>query len=212
MSGIRGLPVLERPPESSPAIADAKPRRAGRSFRRKKRSGGSLAAPALVPYPKAACGAARIGPMRCRERWTARRASRRRGESEARTASSAAAMMLGRQIPIADETVQRRHAPEPARPVAVLVSAVTSVRRMGVTAGGDLGALRCQHRGADTSVRDDARQSALAMSIGTAAERVGAENCAAAPGADAAQSAGLSRIRVGSGSRKRGERLDRRDR
>jgi len=121
-------------------------------------------------------------------------------------------MMLGRQIPIADETVQRRHAPEPARPVAVLVSAVTSVRRMGVTAGGDLGALRCQHRGADTSVRDDARQSALAMSIGTAAERVGAENCAAAPGADAAQSAGLSRIRVGSGSRKRGERLDRRDR
>ena len=29
MSGIRGLPVLERPPESSPAIADAKPRRAG---------------------------------------------------------------------------------------------------------------------------------------------------------------------------------------
>jgi hypothetical protein len=49
-------------------------------------------------------------------------------------------MMLGHLIPIADETAQRRHAPEPARPVAVLVSAVTSARRMGVAGGGDLGA------------------------------------------------------------------------
>jgi hypothetical protein len=47
-------------------------------------------------------------------------------------------MMLGRQIPIADETAQRRHAPEPARPVAILV-AVTSARRMGVAGGGDPG-------------------------------------------------------------------------
>jgi hypothetical protein len=89
--------------------------------RRLKRSGGSLAAPALVPHPKAASRAARIGPMRRRERLAARRASTRRGESEARTAPSAAAMMLGRQIPIADETAQRRHAPEPARPVALCI-------------------------------------------------------------------------------------------
>jgi hypothetical protein len=112
--------------------------------------------------------------------------------------------------PIAVETVQRRHAPETARPVAIFI-AVTSVRRMGVAAGGDLGALRCQYRGADTSVRDDSRQSALAMSIGTAAECVGAASRAAVLGADAAQLTGLSRMRVGSGGSKRGERFDRRD-
>jgi hypothetical protein len=47
-------------------------------------------------------------------------------------------MMLGHLIPIADETVRCRHAPEPARPVAILV-AVTSARRMGVAGGGDPG-------------------------------------------------------------------------
>ena len=185
MSRMRGSPVLERPRESSPAIAEAKPHRPGVSSaaetkRREPRG------PALVPHPKAASRAARIGPMRCRGQWAARRASRRRGESEARTAPAAAAMMLGRQIPIADETAQRRHAPEPARPVAVLV-AVTSVRRMGVAGGGDLGAVEGGGAvGGTDEGADGARQSPLAMPVGNAAEGAGAANRARCPTEDTA--------------------------
>ncbi len=177
--------------------------------RRLKRSGGSLAAPALVPHPKAACRAMRIGPMRCRERRAAHRATRRHGESEARTAPSAAAMMLGRQILIADQKVRRRHASEPARPVALCIGGHVRPAE-GVAGGGDLGASRCQHRRADTLAPDGARRSPLAMPIGTAAECAGAANRAAVPGADAGTSTGLIRMRVGSGGSKRGEGLDQR--
>jgi hypothetical protein len=107
----------EADPQIKPGHRIAKPRRPGVSLRL-KRSGGSLAAPAFGASPESGVPGSADRAMRYRERRAARRASRRRGESEAKTAPSAAAMMLGRQIPIADETVQRCHAPEPTRPVA----------------------------------------------------------------------------------------------
>ena len=124
--------------------------------------------------------------MRCRGQWAARRASRRRGESEARTAPAAAAMMLGRQIPIADETAQRRHAPEPARPVTVLISAVTSIPRMGIASGGNAGAEMTAPRGGTDEGADGARRSPLAMPVGNAAEGAGAANRARCPTEDTA--------------------------
>ena len=85
-------------------------------------------------------------------------------------------MMLGRQIPIADETAQRRHAPEPARPVTVLISAVTSIPRMGIAGGGNAGAEMTAPRGGTDEGANGARRSPLAMPVGTAAECAGTAN------------------------------------